>query len=115
MARIPSSGSLLGSGSAGLDGDLCKEDLTPYLATDDGDAWDFSNVPTDSHDDICASHCGEFDATSCLCYSRNVALLEDANVPLDLRCSSDGFQVSGCIAYECSCGNCHFFAFRLDA
>lgn len=78
-ARIIGADVALDSASHSIGGDSHDDELKLYPDDDDGDDWDFDDVPVDSHVDVRASVCRDFDSNPEICRSASLAVLEDAS------------------------------------
>lgn len=61
-ARTLGSDGALSSAFNAMGVDTCDDELSPYFNDDDGDDWNFSDVPVDSHVDACSRFHRVFDA-----------------------------------------------------
>lgn len=96
-ARISGSHGALGLASGAMGSSSCDNELTPYPDDDMETVGTFSNVPVDSHLDVCASLCRDFDAISLLYSSANVSVLEEPSDVFSLALQSPN-AIAGCDA-----------------
>lgn len=98
--------SVLASGVLG--GDLHEDGLPPYPDDDDGDGWDFADVPFHSHVDVHARLVRGFDTVYKFFHSANVAVPKNASRVLSLAWQSvmaitgrGSVEASNAVALEC--------------
>lgn len=69
---------LQGSVSGAVDAESCNCELAQHPDDDDGNNWNFADVPVSCHVDVGASLCQDFESISGMCCSANVAVPGDA-------------------------------------
>lgn len=109
-ARILGSDGTLCFISGAVDSDLHDDEIVPYPDDNQGDDWDFADVPVDSHVNVCANHSRYVDAIREVCCSANVAVLADASEVfslalqnLDAIMKRPSAVASMTVARECVC------------
>lgn len=73
-----------GSASNAMGGDSQNDELTLYPDDDDGDDYEFADLAADSHAEVHASLCRDFDAICEVCSSASIAKAEGASVVFSL-------------------------------
>lgn len=77
--KILGSGSTISSACGAVGCELCEDELAPYFDDDDGNHWDFEDVPVDFLVNVRASPLRDFDAVCESFQSANILVSEDGS------------------------------------